>query len=87
MQASPAAGGDLSVATGAIDLTVSNSRNVAMAPAVDLTVSPPHSNETYCQLTFDSPQPVVVIEESTEQETYASEFLPSQFKRHGIKET
>ena len=74
LQASPAAG-DLSVATGAIDLTVSNSRNVAMAPAVDLTVSPPHSNKTYCQLTFDSPQPVVVIEESTEQETYrASEF-------------
>jgi hypothetical protein len=73
LQASPAAG-DLSVATGAIDLTVSNSRNVAMAP-VDLTVSPPHSNQTYCQLTFDSPQPVVVIEESTEQETYrASEF-------------
>jgi len=73
LQAAPAAG-ELSVATGAIDLTVSNSPNVAMAP-IDLTVSPPHSNQTYCQLTFDSPQPVVVIEESTEPETYrASEF-------------
>ena len=75
LQAAPAAVELSSVATGAIDLTVSNSRNVAMAP-VDLTVSPPHSNQTYCQLTFESPQPaVVVIEESTEQETYrASEF-------------
>ena len=60
LQASPAAG-VLSVATAAIDLTLSN--------------SPPHSNQTYCQLTFDSPQPVVFNEESTEQETYrASEF-------------
>ncbi len=79
LQSAPAAGGGelSSVATGAIDLTVSNSRNVATAP-VDLTVSPPpHSNQTYCQLTFDSPQPAaVVIEESTEPETYyrASEF-------------
>jgi hypothetical protein len=75
LQAAPAAG-VLSVATGAtIDLAISNnSPNVAMA-SIDLTVSPPHSNQTYCQLTFDSPQPVVVIEESTEQETYrASEF-------------
>ncbi len=73
LQSAPAAGGGelSSVATGAIDLTVSNSRNVATAP-VDLTVSPPpHSNQTYCQLTFDSPQPAaVVIEESTEPETY-----------------
>jgi hypothetical protein len=76
LQSAPAAGELSSVATGAIDLTVSNSRNVATAP-VDLTVSPPHSNQTYCQLTFDSPQPAaVVIEESTEPETYyrASEF-------------
>jgi len=54
LQSAPAAGGGelSSVATGAIDLTVSNSRNVATAP-VDLTVSPPpHSNQTYCQLTF-----------------------------------
>jgi len=59
----------------AIDLAVSNSQNVAAIAPIDLTVSPPHSNQTYCQLTFDSPQPVVVIEESTEQETYrASEF-------------
>jgi hypothetical protein len=60
LQAAPAAGELLSVATGAIDLTVSNSRNIAMAP-VDLTVSPPHSNQTDCQLTFDSPQPAVVV--------------------------
>jgi hypothetical protein len=58
LQAAPAAG-VLSVATAAIDLTVSNSRphsNVAMAP-IDLTVSnsPPHANQTQCQLTFDSP--------------------------------
>ena len=48
-QAAPAAG-VLSVATAAIDLTVSNSRshsNVAMEP-IDLTLSnsPPHSNQT-----------------------------------------
>ena len=75
LQASPAAG-DISVATGgAIDLAVSNSQNVDAIAPIDLTVSPPHSNQTYCQLTFDSPQPEVVIEESTEQETYrASEF-------------
>jgi hypothetical protein len=72
LQAAPAAG-VLSVATGAINLTVSKSPNVAMAP-IHL-ISPPHSDQTYCQLSFDSPQPVVVIEESTEQETYrASEF-------------
>ena len=69
-----AAAGVLSVATGDINLTLSNSPNVAMAP-IDLTVSPPHSNQTYCQLTFDSPQPVGVIEESIEPETYrAREF-------------
>ena len=75
LQASPAAG-DISVATGgAIDLALSNTQNVAAIAPIDLTISPPHSNQTYCQLTFDSPQPEVVIEESTEQETYrASEF-------------
>jgi hypothetical protein len=68
------------VAMAGIDLTVSNSRphsTVAMAP-IDLTVSnsPVDSNQTYCQLTFDSPQPVVVNNDaSTEQETFrAREF-------------
>jgi hypothetical protein len=81
-------------ATAAIDITVSNScshSNVAMEP-IDLTVSnsPPRSNQTYCQLTFDSPQPVVVNDESAaEQETYrASEFSTftvEEVRYHALK--
>ena len=76
----------LQAAKAAIDLTVSNScshSNVLAMEPIDLTTvnnSPPRSNETYCQLTFDSPQSVVVNEESAaEQDTYrASDLLPSQ---------
>jgi hypothetical protein len=67
------------VSTTAVQAAAAGVTSVAMAAIEDKTVghAPPHSNQTpTCQLTFDSPQPVV--NEATELETFrASEFLSS----------
>jgi len=66
------------VSTMAVQAAAAGVTTVAMAAIEDLIVrnTPPHSNLTpTCQLTFDSPQPVVNEPPSTELETFrASEF-------------
>ena len=65
----------MEVSTTAVQAAAAGVTSVVMAAIKDSTVgnTPPHSNETFCQLTFDSPQPVV--NEATELETFcASEF-------------
>jgi hypothetical protein len=66
------------VSTTAVQSAAAGVMSVAMAAIEDSTVgnTPPHSNQTFCQLTFDSPsQPSVNEPPSTDLETFrASEF-------------
>jgi len=81
----------MDVSTLAVQAAAAGVTSVAMAAIEDSIVrnTPPLSNLTpTCQLTFDSPQPVVNEPPSTELETFcANEFLPSQSKRHGTMAT